>query len=274
VCEVVVNEGEFKALALSRLAHHQLSDASELPRFLPVAIGGCWNWRGRVGKTEDAGGAHVDDKGPIPDLWLITWKTRTVIIIFDRDVDSNDSVKAARSQFTAALQKRGAVVKWFAWPKEAPGANGVDDLLAAIGPEKVLRFTDNARPTRVTPSDQQSSAREFTVVGEDRYCLAVPGIGVTFEIDRLRRERGELVGELAVQCELPGARTTNGYLSIADFNLSSARSRLERSKILSERANAGELDWTARGIQPACLTSGQGWAAGGRSSRTTKTASG
>jgi hypothetical protein len=142
------------------------------------------------------------------------------------------------------MQKLGAMVKWFPWPKEAPGAKGIDDLLAAIGPEKVLSLIASARPTKVTLSDQQSSAKEFAMVSEDHYRLAVPGIFVTFEIDRLRRERGELIGELAVQCELPGARTTNGYLSIADFNLSSARSRLERSRILSERSNAGELDWT------------------------------
>ena len=69
------------------------------------------------------------------------------------------------------------------------------------------------------------AAREFTAVGDDRYRLSIPGIGVAFEIDRLRREHHELVGELSVRCELPGARTVNGNLSIADFNLSSARAR-------------------------------------------------
>lgn len=240
---VVITEGEFKTLALSRLARHQLSDASELPRFLPVGLGGCWNWKGKAGKTVDAAGARVDDKAPIPDLSLITWKGRTVVIIFDRDLENNESVRAAHALLTSELQKRGAAVSWFQWPADAVQAKGIDDLLAAIGPEKVLHLIDNALPARVKASHQQLSAREFTALADDRYRLAVPGVGVTFEIDRLRREHQELIGELAVRCQLPGARSVNGDLSIADFNLSSARARSERAKLLADRANTKDLDW-------------------------------
>jgi hypothetical protein len=88
-------------------------------------------------------------------------------------------------------------------------------------------------------------ARDFGAFGEDRYRLAIPDIGVTLEIDRLRRERQELIGELSVRCELPGAHTVNGSLSIADFNLSSARARQDRAKLLASRSNARDLDWTA-----------------------------
>src|SRR5262249_31842539 len=41
---VVITEGEFKTLALWRLAHHALGDAEEKPRFLPVGLSGAWNW--------------------------------------------------------------------------------------------------------------------------------------------------------------------------------------------------------------------------------------
>jgi hypothetical protein len=88
-------------------------------------------------------------------------------------------------------------------------------------------------------------ARKFTGFGEDRYQLTIPDIGITLEIDRLRRDHHELVGELSVRCELPGARTVNGNLSIADFNLSSARVRQDRAKLLTSRSNARDLDWTA-----------------------------
>jgi hypothetical protein len=44
---------------------------------------------------------------------------------------------------------------------------------------------------------------------------------------------------------LPGTRSTDGSLSIADFNVSSARTRSERAKILTERANTQTLDWGA-----------------------------
>src|SRR5450759_153826 len=44
---VIVTEGEFKGLALWRLANHETA----APRFLPVSVAGVWNWRGTVGKT-------------------------------------------------------------------------------------------------------------------------------------------------------------------------------------------------------------------------------
>jgi hypothetical protein len=88
--------------------------------------------------------------------------------------------------------------------------------------------------------------REFLALGDDRYRLTIPDIGVTLEVDRLRREHHELIGELSVRCDLPGARTVNGngMLSIADMNFSSARARKERATMLEVRANTrGQLDW-------------------------------
>jgi hypothetical protein len=45
---VVVTEGEFKTLALWRLANHGSPGKS---RFLPLGLSGVYNWRGTVGKT-------------------------------------------------------------------------------------------------------------------------------------------------------------------------------------------------------------------------------
>ncbi|MEK7750429.1 MAG: AAA family ATPase [Acidobacteriota bacterium] len=66
---------------------------------------------------------------------------------------------------------------------------------------------------------------------------------MAFEVDRLRRDHHELIGELAVRCSLPGARTFDSSLSLADFNLSSARARSERARLLAERSRASTLDW-------------------------------
>ncbi len=69
-----------------------------------------------------------------------------------------------------------------------------------------------------------TAGNEFLTLSEDRYRLTVPAISAVFDIDRLRREHNELVGELCVRCGLPGARTVvDGILSTADFNCSSAR---------------------------------------------------
>ncbi len=98
-------------------------------------------------------------------------------------------------------------------------------------------------PKRLPPV--AALAREFKPFGEDRYRLTIPDIGVTVEVDRLRREHHELIGELSVWCELPGARTVNGTLSVGDFNLSSVRARQDRAKLLALRSNAATLDWAS-----------------------------
>jgi hypothetical protein len=45
---VLITEGEFKTLALWRLARWNSQDGA---RFLPVGIAGVFNWRGTIGKT-------------------------------------------------------------------------------------------------------------------------------------------------------------------------------------------------------------------------------
>lgn len=84
---------------------------------------------------------------------------------------------------------------------------------------------------------------EFSAIGDDRYRLELPAIGIALEVDRLRRERNELVGELSVRCELPGARTFDGSLFIGNFNLSPLRARSEMAKHLAQRANTNDVDW-------------------------------
>ena len=111
----------------------------------------------------------------------------------------------------------------------------IDRLLAAE--------IDKGRPAKRLPP-LAAIARQFEALGEDRYRLAIPDIGVTLELDRLRREHHELIGELSARCELPGARTVDGSLSIADLNLSSARARQDRAKLLAARAGTGDqIDW-------------------------------
>jgi len=63
---IALVEGEKKALALGRLAHYE----TETPRFVPIALAGVWNWRGRIGKTSGPKGERIDVKGPIADLGL------------------------------------------------------------------------------------------------------------------------------------------------------------------------------------------------------------
>lgn len=65
-----------------------------------------------------------------------------------------------------------------------------------------------------------------------------------FDVERLRRQREELIGELTVTCDLAGASTVDGVLSLADFNLSSADARWRRAQHLAQRSNAPDIDWS------------------------------
>jgi hypothetical protein len=100
--------------------------------------------------------------------------------------------------------------------------------------------------TAARPPDQIAKLpRTFTALGDDRYLFAIPDLGIELEVDRLRRERSELIGELAARCGLAGAQTVTetGTLSIADFNFSSARARVDRAKLLASRAREKGIDW-------------------------------
>ncbi len=136
---IAVVEGEKKALALWRLANHEVEQA----RFIPIAIAGVWNWRGRTGKTGGPKGERLDVTGPIPDLDRVEWNKRTVFIVFDANVHSNDSVKWARKGICRELATRGAKVDLVDLPPDC-GVNGIDDLLAAWGPKRVLELFEES----------------------------------------------------------------------------------------------------------------------------------
>jgi hypothetical protein len=129
---VIVTEGEFKGLALWRLANHETA----APRFLPLSVAGVWNWRGTVGKTTGPNGERRDVKGVIPDVDRIAWKGRRVIAAFDADCENNPKVRAARNCLAAALIERGAQVGFLEWP--VAEGKGIDDRLVTVGPESVL----------------------------------------------------------------------------------------------------------------------------------------
>jgi hypothetical protein len=242
---IVVVEGEKKTLALWASAWEGLGDSAEMPRFLPIGVAGVWSWRGTVGKTNGPDGERRNVKGMIADMSRITWKGRKVTVLYDTNVRDNDSVQSARSALTSELQRLGAVVSWFTWPKETPpGVNGIDDLLGRWGAVRVRKLmADNTRPVKVGP-EQKSAVREFTKVDEDRYLLTIPVFGTSLELDRVRWEHNDLVGMLSIRCELPGAKTAWGNtLSVAEFNISGPRARLDRAKFLAERTSAPAYDW-------------------------------
>lgn len=101
------------------------------------------------------------------------------------------------------------------------------------------------QPTAIRPMSVRGRDRVFQQVGDAHYRLAFPSFGIQFDLERTRRVRDELVGELTVYCEIAGARTVgpDKILSSADWNVSSADARWKRAKLLSERSEASDIDW-------------------------------
>jgi hypothetical protein len=130
---IVITEGEFKTLALFRLASY--GSASKL-RFVPLGLSGVYNWRGTIGKTVRPDGSRLDVKGAIPDLDWIAWEDRCVVIAYDADSVTKDLVRMARSELAAHLRGRGAIVGFLEW--DVTRGKGIDDHLAFVGPETVL----------------------------------------------------------------------------------------------------------------------------------------
>jgi hypothetical protein len=135
-----------------------------------------------------------------------------------------------------ATRRRAITLLHVATEETWGGSDGLRDILDRTT-QNLQTLARESRPGR------GSSIREFTAVGDGRYRLSLADLAISFDVDRLRREHHELVGELCVRCDLPGTRSVNGTLTIADFNLSSARARSERAKLLTERANTPDLDW-------------------------------
>jgi hypothetical protein len=124
----VITEGEFKTLALWRLAHH---GSPSRARFLPLGVSGVYNWRGTIGKTVGPDGSRLDVKGAIRDLEWINWEGRRVVIAYDADAVTKELVRVARSELAANLRGRGALVGFLEW--DVARGKGIDDHLALMG---------------------------------------------------------------------------------------------------------------------------------------------
>jgi hypothetical protein len=167
---VAVVEAEKSALAITAAA------ARAGRRVLVVACGGCWNWRGRIGKAEDATGARVDVKGALPDLGLISWAGRPALILFD--ARPNDSVNAARRALASELSRRGADVRHAHLPDD-PLVNGPDDLIATRGDGALWRVLDEAK------QEEFRRTKKGVALGEDldniRLALQRLQIGLSYD---------------------------------------------------------------------------------------------
>jgi uncharacterized protein (DUF927 family) len=138
---IVLVEAEKSVVALTAWARRTGTDV------IPVGMGGCWGWRGRIGKTLGINGERVDVEGPLPDMAVCD--ARTVYVMLDSNAASNTKVQAARNALVRELVRRGCTVRLCHLPEE-PGINGPDDYVGARGDDALAKVLDNARPTVAT----------------------------------------------------------------------------------------------------------------------------
>jgi len=120
---VVFVEAEKSALAILRFA-----EAHDYP-MIPVALGGCWSWRGKIGKTLSPEGERIDEKGPLPDIAIA--RGRKALVCFDKNVATKAEVYRAREKFVEALREMNADVYVMTIPSTSGAINGPDDLLGS-----------------------------------------------------------------------------------------------------------------------------------------------
>jgi hypothetical protein len=111
-------------------------------KILAIAMGGCWGWRGRIGRVENPRGVRVDEMGPLPDL-ACAGSGRKIVVLLDANVRTNPQVQQARRALQIQLIKQGADVSIAELPA-TEGVNGPDDFIGTAGDAAMLAIIEAA----------------------------------------------------------------------------------------------------------------------------------
>ncbi|MGB7553724.1 MAG: DUF3854 domain-containing protein [Candidatus Korobacteraceae bacterium] len=158
---VVLVEAEKSCLALTAWAERTGTS------LLPVGMGGCWGWRGRIGKVENAHGERVDELGPISDLSYCDG--RKVYLLLDSNVAGNPKVRQAQSALVAELQKRNRETRLCHLP-DGRDVNGPDDYIAVCGDDAMAQVLANARGEADRPAEFSDDTLALTFTAKYGTC--------------------------------------------------------------------------------------------------------
>jgi Domain of unknown function (DUF3854) len=137
-------------------------------KILPVGLGGCWGWKGRIGKIDGPNGERLDEKGVLPDFDVIAWQDRDVVILFDSNASTNFSVRRARFELAQELMSRGAKVRLGDLPV-IDKVNGPDDLIAECGDWSLSSLLETAGAfADVAVAEAESTVNELETNAETR----------------------------------------------------------------------------------------------------------
>jgi hypothetical protein len=150
---IVVVEAEKSALALRAWANRTGR------QLLPLATGGCWAWRGRIGKVENSKGKRVDELGPLPELGICR-DGRKVFVLLDANCTTNPVVGRARNALVRQLLMQKANAHVLDLPA-LEGVNGPDDYIGLYGDDAMARLLDS-------PPVKMADWREFLIYRETK----------------------------------------------------------------------------------------------------------
>lgn len=236
---IVLVEAEKSALALTSWSERVEMD------LLPLGLGGCWGWRGRIGKVENARGERVDQTGPLPDLSYCDG--RKVYVLLDSNVATNPKVQQARAALVAELGKRQCEVLLCNLPI-ADRVNGPDDLIAVYGDDALAEVFASAHGDQDRPAEYSDDALalKFTeLYGNNFRYTATWGRWSRWDGTCWRRDESLQVFDLArAVCRSTAAGVENQRVAprIASAQTVAAVERLARA----DRQHAATIDqWDA-----------------------------
>lgn len=105
---IFITEGELKAAKACQMG------------FPTIGLGGVWNFR------------SVQTEAPfLPELDMIEWAQRTVVIVYDSDIITNENIQEAANALAELLRDRGAFPHILILTGDADGKVGLDDWFVA-----------------------------------------------------------------------------------------------------------------------------------------------
>ena len=156
-CLRVIVENVTSALAIQAAARR--ADRN----LLVIGLGGCWNFRtSSAGKTVDANGHRVSERGTKPDLRRIAWAQARTVICFDSNVAVNPEVRTARVELASWLTTQQALVQFGLVPAE-PDVNGPDDYRGRHDDAALLAILDDAQAYLPADIDALLDVHGFSV---------------------------------------------------------------------------------------------------------------
>ena len=178
---ILLVEAEKSALALTAWAERMGR------KLLVLAMGGCWSWKGRIGKTIDERGVRVDVKGILRDFHCVDGREVTILLDANAAINPNvqraeqklrwallDGAETPASEFSSKKQWKAASVRICRLP-QADGVNGPDDYLGKFDDEAMAAVVDGRLMTGYScdPNDPRrpiylsADNRELATVAEE-----------------------------------------------------------------------------------------------------------